>query len=232
MILLLLIIALLIILLVVLLVKKQESNEKIESISNELSQLKASNLILETNQLKFQLQPHTLNNILANLKAFANKLHRGIESLSSTLDYIYNNSENQYVSIDKELEFIKNYRVINDLTNSNMGSFQVITTDLDINSVFYNQACIPHLISAYFLENAFKHGDTKHPDFLKVSIVLNDNRFELHVVNKIKKDFQATKSGIGLKNMNRRLSILHEGKYSIKNSCNEQEYYSSIIIYF
>ena len=103
---------------------------------------------------------------------------------------------------------------------------------VDLNSSYYNIECIPHLITAYFLENAFKHGDLNHPEFLRIYISLKNNRFELVVINRVKMNYREKKSGIGLNNMHKRLNLLMQGKFEIKNSCNEEIYQSTLIINF
>jgi LytS/YehU family sensor histidine kinase len=207
-----------------------KSQQEIEALDEKITQLKQSNLSLETNQLKFQLQPHTLNNILSNLRVFSSKLNRGMESLSETLEYIFYKNDDTLVSIEDEIGFVKSYLELNDLFLHEIDAIQLFEDKVDSKSEFYSKVCIPHLISAYFIENAFKHGDTKHPEFLKINIELQENVFTLNVINKIKKKNINTKSGIGLKNMQRRLNILMEGKYEVKNSCNEEEYYSTLIL--
>lgn len=202
-----------------------------ELLKIEKAFLEKRNLQLQAEHLKFRLQPHTVNNILANLKAIANKLNRGMDSLSGTLDYILYKGDAHLVSVESELDFMKRYLALNDLFLSEIDSVRVNDSQVDSRSKNYREPRIPHLISAYFLENAFKHGDVNHPEFLEIRVLLTDLVFEMHVVNKIKKFNMRTQSGgIGQRNMKDRLELLLPGKYDMKFSCNEQEYHSMLKI--
>lgn len=220
--------------------KKEEVariNTKLASDNTNLvsnnTKLVADNALLEAEQLKFQLQPHTLNNILANLKVIAEKLNRGMDSLSETLDYILYKGNNHLVTVEDEMNFIKKYLALNDLFISEIDAIKVNETQINKNSPFYNEQCIPHLITAYFIENAFKHGDVNHHDFLNIQLRLTNTFFEMTVINRIKqKPSNTKKGGLGLNNMRKRLELLLSNRYEIRNSCNEQEYHSSLIIRF
>lgn len=192
----------------------------------------SKNISLEANRLKFILQPHTLNNILAQLKVFSNKLNRGMDFLSDNLEYIFYKGENHFVSLEDEIEFIKNYLALNGLFIRGIDAITIDDSRVDKNSNYYHIECFPHLITAYFLENAFKHGDTNHTDFLKVYLTLERDRFELTVINQIKVASYHKKSGVGLENMKSRLNLLMNGKFEIVQRCNENEYHSTLIINF
>jgi LytS/YehU family sensor histidine kinase len=203
-----------------------------DQVSKENAKLIADNALLLNEHLKFQLQPHTLNNILANLKVFSNKLNKGLDSLSETLEYILYRGNNHLVSVQDELHFIKKYLELNDLFTNEIDSISLDCTQVIPTSKYFYTGCVPHLISAYFVENAFKHGDVNHPQFLRIELTLTDKQFTMKVVNKIKKKPKTASGGIGLKNMKERLDLLLPGKYEISNSSNEQEYQSNLLILF
>lgn len=189
-----------------------------------------SNRLLEAEQLKFQLQPHTLNNILANLRYFSKSLHRGMESLSDLLDYILYRGKNHRVSIQDEIEFLESYLKLNNLFTQHHDAIQLDTNAINKENKHFNSPCIPHLITAYLIENAFKHGDKDHPNFLQVYLTLRENEFKMRVINRIKHGFIPEKKGIGLQNMRKRLDILNDGHYTIENSCNEEIYETTLSI--
>ena len=210
---------------------KNEQKQR-EEISRENARLLADKALLEAEHLKFQLQPHTLNNILTNLKLITKKLHNGMDSLSETLDYILYKGNTHLVSVQDEITFIKKYLALNDLFISEIDSIKFDSSQVISNSKYFTSNCVPHLITAYFIENAFKHGDVNHPEFLKIQLKLSDTTFEMNVVNRIRQKPNGTKGGLGLTNMKKRLDLLLTGKYEIKNSCNEQEYISNLTIRF
>jgi len=214
------------------LAKLRSEKKQRKKLAIENKKLIADNALFESEQLKFQLQPHTLNNILANLKVMAGKLNRGMESLSNTLEYILYKGEKNLVSIKDEIEFIEQYLQLNDLFITEIDSVSLNKSNINTAVSYYKSPCIPHLISAYFIENAFKHGDVNHPEFLNISITLTTDRFLMSVINKTKHKVQNKQGGIGLKNMRKRLELLQTGDFEIVNSCNENEYHSSLIIDF
>ena len=212
--------------------KFKDAQKQQEVMRKENAKLIADNALLEAEHLKFQLQPHTLNNILANLKSIASKLNKGMDSLSETLDYILYKGANHLVSIQDEVNFVKKYLALNDLFISEIDSIKFDGSQLKTSSKHYTSACIPHLITAYFIENAFKHGDVNHPEFLMIQMKLSDTTFEMHVINRIRQKPIEKKGGIGLANMTKRLDLLLAGKYEVKTVCEEQKYLSSLIIHF
>jgi len=212
--------------------KNKELKTELSKYKQENNSLTQNNALLEAEQLKFQLQPHTLNNILANLKVFASKLNKGLFSLTQTLDYILYKGGKHLVSVKDELDFVNEYLKLNDLFIAEIDSISKDYSKMNEYSIFHSSPCIPHLITAYFLENAFKHGDLNHREFLKITVVLTDNHFEFNVANKIKKTPNTDKGGLGLINMNRRLQLLSTQKFEIKNAIVGDEYHTTLKIQF
>lgn len=213
-------------------IRLKNEKKKHVKISKENARLIADNALLQAEHLKFQLQPHTLNNILANLTSIANKLNKGMDSLSETLDYILYKGQAHLVSVQDEMNFIKKYLALNDLFISEIDSIKFDSSQVNSHSKYFSSVCVPHLITAYFIENAFKHGDVNHPEFLKIQLSLSDTVFQMMVINRIKQKPTPKKGGLGLSNMKKRLDLLLTGKYEIKTSCHEQEYHSTLIIRF
>lgn len=203
-----------------------------DKIARENAKLSAKNAYLEAEHLKFQLQPHTLRNMVATLHVASKNLYKGSEALAETLDYILYHGNEHLVSIQEELNFLENYKALQGNFIHQIDSIQIDTSQMNKRSKYFNSPCIPHLITAYFIENAFKHGDKNHPEFLKIRLKLSDISFELFIINRIKQLPMDAKGGIGLKNMQKRLDLLLPGKYQINCSCKEHEYYSSLKINF
>lgn len=203
-----------------------------EKLARENARLIADNALLEAEHLKFQLQPHTLRNMVATLHVASKNLYKGSEALAETLDYILYHGNKHLVSIQDELTFLENYKSLQGNFIHQINSIQIDTSLVNKSSKYFNTACVPHLITAYFIENAFKHGDINHPEFLNIRLRLSDRTFEMLVINRIKQKPNNGKGGLGLTNMRKRLDLLLSGKYEIKHSCNEQEYHSRLIISF
>ncbi len=212
--------------------KYKDTQKQRDKLSKENTRLIADNAFLEAEHLKFQLQPHTLRNMVSTLNVAAKNLYKGSESLAETLDYILYHGNKHLVSIQDELNFLEKYKALQGNFVYQIDSIKIDKSQVNTNSKHFTMPCVPHLITAYFVENAFKHGDRNHPEFLKISLKLSDTTFELNVVNKIIPNPRETKGGIGLSNMRKRLDLLLTGKFDLRNSCNEQEYVSTLIIRF
>ena len=212
--------------------KLSKEKKQREELSRENAKLVADNAMLEAEHLKFQLQPHTLRNMVATLHVASKNLYKGSEALADTLDYILYNDNKHLVSVEDELTFLESYKALQGNFVLQTNSIKIDKSAVNANSQYYRSACLPHLITAYFVENAFKHGDVNHPEFLTIRIVLSDKSFELIVVNRINQKPNNTKGGLGLTNMRKRLDLLLSGRYEIRNSCNEREYHSSLTIHF
>jgi len=210
--------------------KYRQEKGKRDKIIRENTLLLADNAIMEADDLKFQLQPHTINNILANLKALSNNLNRGMDALSIMLEYILYYGNQDFVTVEEEIKYLKNYLTMNRLFIMQMDSIRVDDSGLNELAPAFRKKCIPHLITGYFLENAFKHGDLQHPEFLQVMLVLDDKKFEIKVMNKIKKEEPIGSSGIGLSNMRKRLNLLVPGKYKIRSGIDGNAYTSYLKI--
>ena len=224
--------------------KSKELNTKLDKLNSRLdkqnnklqvenSQLIADNAMLEVEHLKFQLQPHTLGNVVATLNAIAKNLHRGTESLAESLNYVLYKGNNHLVTVEEEVKFIEKYIQLNKLLYSDM--IHSIIDDSCVNKIskYYRSNCIPHLITAYFVENAFKHGDKTHVDFLRINLKLDDDLFEIVVINRINPiKLNTDNGGLGLKNMKKRLEILLSDKFETNCYTKDQEFISSLKIRF
>jgi LytS/YehU family sensor histidine kinase len=208
------------------------SRRQQRNIIAENQRFKEQMKLLENEQLKFQLQPHTVKNILANLRLFAKKLNQGMDTLSETLDYVLYNGQHQYVSVEEEIGFMKRYIKLNDLFIPGIDCIKINDSELETTCFYYTNKCIPHLITAYFIENAFKHGDTAHEDFLFINVRLNDQRFELEVINKVNTSITVERKGIGLSNMRKRLEYLSQDRFSVNFVQNGNEYIARLVIHF
>jgi two-component system LytT family sensor kinase len=209
-----------------------QERKRREKLAKQNTKLISENALLEADQLKFQLQPHTLNNILAHLKLTTNRLNKGLASLSETLEYIMYKGSNHYVSVEEEMNFIKEYLRLNELFIHEIDAIKEDYSNVNKNSKYYSSPCIPHLVTSYFIENAFKHGDIGDKDSLRISIVLTNEEFVLHVVNKMKQPSAKTHGGLGLSNMKKRLEILVSKKHEITNRIVDNEFHSTVHINF
>jgi LytS/YehU family sensor histidine kinase len=180
---------------------------------------------LELENSKFQLNPHLFKNTLNSIQGYAFRTYQVLEKLSGVLDYILYDSNVSYISIREELEFAQNFIELNKIK---LGPLFDLRTRIIVNEAnpFYNEAIIAPLMSAYFIENAFKHGDLQSKEgFISIVFELRDDEFELTVSNRINKSpMFVSKGGIGKNNMKKRLDILYGDTYRLNYTSEEDVY--------
>lgn len=196
---------------------------KVEKMRSELA---AVQLDTEVKFLKSQVNPHFLFNTLNNLFSMAQKkgddgLADGISKLSGMMRYMIYESNEEYVPLKKEIEYLEDCIVLNKLRyadNEALVSFDFPSDTSGIN--------IAPMLFIPFVENAFKHGVAiGRSSEIDISIAVADKRLTFTCENNIYsvKKMEGEKSGIGLENVKRRLELLYRGKYelSINNTGNK-----------
>lgn len=182
--------------------KKEMENEKLNS---------------ELAFLKSQVNPHFLFNILNNICSLARKksddTENAIIQLSRIMRYMLYDSKDEKVSLDKEVEYLQNYI---DLQRLRISSSVMINFTIEGN---IGGKMVEPMLLIPFVENAFKHGVSYLEDSnidIRLKIDKNDLQFRVEN-NRIRKndDPVQQESGIGLKNVLRRLDLLYPGKHTI-----------------
>ena len=179
--------------------------------------LEVEKLILEKNFLKAQLNPHFLFNTLNNLYGLAlrrdQETPQVITQLSEMMRYSLYESDAEKVPITKELQYLKNYVMLEKMRYKNNTD---IVCDID-DSQIGNQMIAP-LLTFIFIENGFKYGlKSKEDGFLKINISIVDNFFYFSIINdKDEKNKQQEFGGIGQINVRKRLQLLYPQKHELK----------------
>ena len=186
---------------------------------NTTQNLKEEKLEAELKFLKSQIHPHFLFNTLNNLYALtldkSDQAPEVVMKLSSLLDYMLYEANDPKVSLEKEIELIRNFL---DLEKIRYGDRVKIDFELNGNSSGYY---IAPMLLLPFVENSFKHGLSKQTTNPWININVNLERGLLHfnVSNsqgKLKDDKKESYTeGIGLSNVKRRLDLLYQKNYSL-----------------
>jgi sensor histidine kinase YesM len=175
-------------------------------------------LTAELNFLKAQINPHFLFNTLNNLYYLAYSKSENttevIAKLSQMMRYMIYDSNHPKVLLSKEIEYMQSYISLERMRLNNQ-----IPIQFDVKGNIENVWITP-LIFITFLENAFKHGvSSNNPNaWVNISIELEGKEC-VYVVKNSKpsiKNETGEKSGIGLKNVQRRLALSYPGKYELK----------------
>lgn len=184
-------------------------------------QLKEEKLSAELDFLKAQLNPHFLFNVL-NM-AFASATSSGdertadmIEKLAGLMRYMLYESNVDKIELSKEIAYIENY--IN-LQKLRLSADIPVSIRFKINGDIYKNKIAP-LILIPFIENAFKYGiKLGKKSTIKIDLNIKADKLQFTVENTI---FNAPallenkNSGLGLKNVKKRLSILYANNHQLE----------------
>lgn len=195
-------------------------------IREQLFETEKSKNKAELNSLKNQINPHFLFNTLNSIYALAVRdgseiTADSILKLSGMMRYVVTETESNYVSLEKELVYIKNYIDLQRLRIDHRVQLKV-----EIEGDPIGKKIVP-LILIPFVENAFKHGvnPEKHSQ-IDIFITILDNKLNLKVSN-LKTQNQLAhyeKSGHGTENVKSRLSLLYPENYQLNIFENEEVY--------
>lgn len=189
----------------------------------------------ELKNLRNQINPHfllnTLNNIYALIAFNTSKAQIVVEELSKLLRYVLYDNQQDFVPLCKEADFLRNYI---DLMRIRISNTVNIETRIDIKPD--SKTLIAPLIFISLIENAFKHGiSPSQPSYIKIYITEEKNKIicDIRNSNYPKKHTDKSGSGIGLKQVSKRLELMYPGYYMWERqvSLDQKEYLSKIIIY-
>jgi two-component system, LytTR family, sensor kinase len=185
----------------------------------------------ELNALKRQINPHflfnTLNNIYYACLERSENAAEMIEKLANLMRYTLENTEKEYVFLEKEYNFIKNYV---DLEKNRLS--QPNNVRLTQKGDFGNTRFAP-LILITFVENCFKHGAHKNVENPKIDIFIELKNKELifYCENaKFSHTDKRTQSGTGLGNTQKRLELLYPNRHILTIDDTADTYTVSLIV--
>ena len=204
--------------------KSNLQNEKVY-LNKELKRQKQEVRKLQTEALRFQFTPHAFRNTLSSLKYFTQMANKTVEHVSEVLDYILYESNTEVVSLERELKFLKEFI---DLYKIKIDSLNAVSynNNIDKNHPLFSAPIVPPLITAYFIENAFKHGNLEQENALNITIEIQNNELIYTVSNKMNEAPVSQKGGIGQANMSKRLELLYSGRYILNYSVQNNTYIS------
>lgn len=185
-----------------------------------VEKLEKEKMSAELSFLKSQIHPHFLFNTLNNLYVLtikkSDKAPETVLKLSEILDYMLYQCNDSEISIEKEIQLIKNYVALEQLR---YGDKLVLKLNTEVDNM---QTKITPLLLISIIENAFKHGVSGRSSKSEVAIELTVKEgqlyFEVHNTKPFveQKDYTNFKKGIGLKNTRKQLALVYPEKSSIE----------------
>lgn len=191
--------------------QRYQENEKIRL------QTEKEKIETELNSLKKQVNPHFLFNSLNSIYALANrrseKTTEAVLKLSEMLRYMIYDSEKSVVSLKQEFNGLLNYIELQKFRLTNKTKLNI---DISLPSTEY---MIEPLLMLPIVENAFKYGsDNVNSSTINIKASGDNGKLIFSCSNSIieglRKQQMTETSGIGIKNVRRRLELLYPGNHT------------------
>lgn len=186
------------------------------SAEKQLAEKQKENLKTELSFLRSQISPHflfnVLNNIVALVRLKSEELEPTILKLSSLLQYMLYETDEEKVRLKSEVEYLQSYI---DLQKLRFGDRLTLNANFELTEDWH---FIEPMLLIPYIENAFKHGTGMITEpTINISLQVINNQLIFEVANKyLEQDKAKDKdSGIGLVNVNRRLELLYEKKHTL-----------------
>lgn len=189
---------------------------------------------MEMRALKSQINTHFLHNALNNIYSmiyFGDKDNAAkyVTKLSQMLRYVLDDCEANKVPISKEISYIRNYI-----------DFQKARFETERDIIFKyaqnddGEILIPPMLFQPLIENCFKHCPLQNDgNFIHVDIAVERKQIKFiseNTKHAIRQPAERNGGGIGVKNLESRLSILFKDNYSLNISDEGNIYRTELII--
>jgi two-component system LytT family sensor kinase len=181
-----------------------------------LQKIQIEKLNTELQYLKAQINPHFLFNSLNTVHFQIDKQNtaarESLQKFSAMLRYQLYECNAETIPIEKEIEYLESYVDLQRLRKNQNYSIGFCSPEN-----VKNFGIAPLLLMP-FVENAFKHISSHTDKINSVSIQFEkDDNFFLFKIQNTKDAYTVTSqgSGIGLKNVQRRLALLYNGKHQL-----------------
>ena len=202
---------------------------QVEANQRELERERAE---AELSNLKSQLNPHflfnTLNNIYSLIAFSPEKAQEAVHDLSRLLRYVLYESNQPLVPIEKDLDFLRNYI---ELMRIRLPRHVDLQTDIEAATP---GVMIAPLLFISLVENAFKHGvSNSQPSFIQITIRQAGDTVSCSIRNSYfpKSAGDKSGSGIGLSNLEKRLSLLYPECYHFTYGKEGENYVAHLVIH-
>ena len=150
-----------------------------------------------------------------------------VMKLSNIMRYVTDDANEDFVSLEKELDSISNYVSLQQLRLGNKATINFI-----IEGDIHGKQIAP-LILMPFVENAFKHGISyATPSSIDIKISITENQLAFFTENQLFAKPPLERTGIGNANTKKRLVQIYPGKHALDISTKNDVYTVNLVIYY
>ncbi len=188
--------------------------------------------------LRSQLNPHFLYNTLNNIDALIwispDRASEAIIRLSGLMRYLTESASRQTVAVGDEVQLLKQ---LVELQRLRMPQTESLRLDISVDDPTLP---IAPLLLMPLVENTFKHvGNLSLPDAIIIKLTVADRRLTLTTNNVMKTPaagdakeaaapHNAKSTGVGLRVLQRRLSLLYPGHYTLTSDVADGRYLTEL----
>jgi len=185
----------------------------------QLAKAQKEKLEAELDALKNQINPHFLFNSLNSIYSLVLKKSdlapEALIKLADAMRYIIYESNDEKVSLQKEIDFIRNYLELQKLRMSSKD-----TLEFRIQGKIKNQKIAP-LLMIPIIENCFKYGikGETESSYVAIEIKIAKNQLNLLTTNNLGKVDNVERNkrpGTGLNNLKKRLNLIYAHSHHLK----------------
>ena len=179
--------------------------------------LEKEKLETELKFLKYQFNPHFLFNSINSIFFLIHKnpdmASDSLAKFSELLRYQLYECNDPQITLDREIVYLENFIELEKLRQNKLQ----ISVELDCGpAAFFS---IAPFILLTFVENAFKHvsKDSQQPNYIRICLKMDGENLDFSVSNSYSDPVtEVVKyTGIGLRNVRRRLDLLYPGQHKL-----------------
>lgn len=181
----------------------------------EKTALERINYISKIEAVKSKINTHfffnTLNSIYSLALDKSDKTPDVVLNLSDLMEYVVADTDNEKVSLQKEIDFLKNYIAIESVKHKNMNL--TFDTEGEI-----NRCMVPPMIFESFVNNAFKYTDINNNGFIRILIHCKPEEIIFSCENSIdpRAKERVKSTGKGMVNTQNRLQLHYKDKHKLE----------------
>ncbi|MFC2129932.1 sensor histidine kinase [Bacteroidota bacterium] len=177
-------------------------------------ELEREKTVSEIKLLKSQISPHflfnTLNNLYSLVQRKSDDAPDAVLMLSDLMRYMLKENSKEKIELVKEISYVKSYIELQRLRLSNP---KIVKSEILIDNATVQ---ISPMLLIPFVENTFKHADITSPDaVIEFKLELKKDSLFFTVDNHIKQRNKDETTGVGLKNVKRRLDLLYPNNHQL-----------------
>ena len=204
--------------------------------STKINELEKNSLQIELRELKNQINPHFLFNMLNNItvlvKKDPEKASNIILKLSDFLRYqLYDNNQHSILLLS-EIQFLNDFMEL-EKTRRDEFNFSLTIENKNTDKSLISNLVLPPNLFISFVENAIKHSiDLDNPSEMSTKFIFSDKHLKFICENTKPAEVieNSKNSGLGLANVKRRLELLYGNTFTLEIDETETNYKVTLIL--